>query len=146
MGCDMVVIAHEHQKQDRRRQLQQKLLDGRQAQVLVALHLLIVVQESDHPENRGKQKQIDVGQVSLQKSPPAGGDNRGSNADDEHQSAHSGRTGLGGVPLGAYLPDLLTGLQPPQGGQNHPAAQQGRDGEAQNTGNNGFHNSNLPLS
>ena len=38
------------------------------------------------------------------------------------------------------------GLQPPQGGQNHPAAQQGRDGEAQNAGNNGFHNSNLPLS
>ena len=145
MGGDASLQTHEHQKQDGRRQLEQELLQRRESQILVALHLLKVVQKADNPENGGKEEQVDMGQIACHHVRPAGGENGGRYAGDEHQSPHGGGTRLGGVPLGPHLPDFLARLQPPEGGQKDPPAQQGRDGKTECASKYHLHR-NLPLS
>ena len=146
VGSDVPLQTHQHEKEDGRRQLEQELLDGREAQVLMALYLLIVVQEADDPEDGGKEEQVEVGQISRRHAPPSGNQDGGRDAGDEHKSPHGRGPGLGGVPLGAHIPDLLAGLQPAQGGQDDPPAQNRRYGEAQHTCSNHFHKHILPRS
>ena len=140
-GGEPPLVAHEHEKQDGGGQLQQKLLQRGEPQILVPLDLLVVVQKADHPEDGGEEKDVDVGQIPRQHSRPAGDEHGQGGAGDEHQPPHGGGAGLGFVPLGPHLPDLLAGLQPAQGGQDHLPAQKPRGGEADNTRENHFHGS-----
>ena len=105
----------------------------------MTLYLLIVVQEADHAEHQREQQHIDVAPVPCQHAGPAGGKNGDRNAGNKHQSAHSGRTGLGGVPLGPHLPDGLPRLQTAQGGQNDLSADDACDGKTEETRENHFH-------
>ena len=139
VGGDLSLEAHQHQKQDGGGQLKQELLDGCQAQVLVALHLFIVIQKANDTEDGGKQEQVDMRKLPGHHPLPAHDHNGGGEAGDEHEAPHGGGPGLGGVPPGAHLPDFLTGLQPPQGGQDDPPAQYRRHGEAQHARDNDLH-------
>ena len=104
----VAVVAHEHGKQYGRRQLEQELLGGGQAGVLMLFHLKVVVDIADDAEHQGPAEAA-LGKIL----PPQQKDRRG-DADDEHQPSHGGGPLFGPVPGGPDVLDGLARLHPPQ--------------------------------
>ena len=114
------LIAHQAQKQDRRRQLEHKLLPGGQALVLVLAHLAVVIHKADHAKDQGEQEDVQVDKAPPQHLSPAQQEHRDACAQNEHDAAHGGGARLGLVPGGAVGPDLLAGLELAQLRQDEP--------------------------
>ena len=64
-GIQIAKVAQQHGEQDRRCQLQQELLRGSQALVLLVLHLHIVVKKADAAVDQGKQEHKQSAEFSL---------------------------------------------------------------------------------
>ena len=105
------LIPHQHQEHHRRGQLEDELLLGRQALVLVLADLAVVVHKADEAEDQGEQIHVEVAELPLQHVAPSQDEHGDARPQDEHDAAHGGGARLGLVPGGAVLPDLLTGLQ-----------------------------------
>ena len=71
VGAQHPLVAHKAQEGHRRRQLENELLRGRQAGILMVLHLLIVVDVADDAEHQCKGVDIQVGEAALQHLRPA---------------------------------------------------------------------------
>ena len=105
------LVPHQHQEHHRRRQLKDELLPGRQSLVLVLADLAVVVHKADQAEDQGEEIHVEVPEHPLQHEAPTQDEHGDARTQDEHDAAHGGRAGLGLVPRGSVLPDLLAGLQ-----------------------------------
>ena len=127
VGTQHPLVPHEAQERHGRRQLQHKLLQRRQAGVVVMLHLLIVVNVADEAEHQRKEIDVQVGEVAARHMLPAQSHDGDADTDNEHQAAHGGGALLGHVPGGADLLDGLAGLQPHQRRYQQLAGDDGDD-------------------
>ena len=111
VGAEHTFIAHQAQKDDCRGKLQQELLYRSQARVLMMLYFLVVVNITDHAEDKGKEIDIEMGKITLQHAAPAEDQDCYADTDNEHQAAHGRRALLAHVPGRADLLNTLSGLQ-----------------------------------
>ena len=101
--------------------------------------LLKVVDHADDPKHQGEEEHIQVVIAPRLQLLPARHQNRRADGQDKHDAAHGGGALLGHVPGGAVLPDGLTGLQPPQQG-NQQLARNRRHAEGHNKAEDICHN------
>ena len=109
---------HDVQEQGGHRQLQQKLLNGSQALVLLFLHLCKVIQKSHKAEAKGQDQHIKHAEIIHKGKIAKQHDNGGS---DEHETAHHGGACLIIVPDGAHFPDGLSHFHSPEHGDQQIA-------------------------
>ena len=105
------LIAHEAEEHHRRQQLQYELLTGGQALVLVLAHFAVIVHKADEAEDQREKVHVKMGKDPVDHHAPAHGEHGNAGAQDEHDAAHGGRSGLACVPGGAVLADLLPCLE-----------------------------------
>ena len=76
--------AHQAEKRDRRGKLEQELLNSREAEVLLVLHLFKVIQKADAAEDQREKEDVEVLKIPRHHALPAADHDRGENAEDEH--------------------------------------------------------------
>ena len=121
LGLQKADLPHQQHEHQRRRQLQQKLHLGAQAQILLFADLLPVVQKTDGAKDEGEEQNEDMHIIAVKHALKAQGQAHEGHRQDEHAAAHGGRTAFFLVPVGAFLPDLLPGLLPAEPGNIEPA-------------------------
>ena len=131
VAAEVAALFEHEQENDGHNELQQELLAGGEAEIALELDLDEVVGEADQTIAQGKAQDIQVRIVAVfHHALPAEADRAEEDGGDEHDAAHSRRTGLGIVPLRADLTDGLARVQRAQHGDNETAErkrQQKRD-------------------
>ena len=124
------VVAQQHGERHRRRQLEEKFLQGRQPLVGVMAQLLKVIHKANGSKHQSEEVHEEIDKVPPLDLFPARGHNGHPDPQDKHQSAHGGRSLLGHVPGGSVLPDALP---------RFPLAQQGDQDLSRNKGHSKGH-------
>ena len=137
-------LSQHHQIQSRGHQLQQELLNLREAQIALLPHLDEVIQKTDHTENQCKYIHDQVCIISISHAAQCG-KNTDQRTANKHQAAHHRGSLLAVVPGGPYLTDALTHMQRPQGRNQEPASDC-RNDKGDHTCNNALHIQNPPIS
>ena len=132
----VAVVAQERQIRARRRQLEHQLLQRREAEVALELHLDKIVDEADQAEHEREGQHIEMRPVADQHTAPARGHDAEDRRRDEHDAAHRGRPGLGVMPARADLPDGLPGLEGAERRNEQPAKDKRKHKRAEHDNSN----------
>ena len=131
---DVAELAHEEDEGERGGQLEEELRLGREAEVLLLLELLIVVEEAYGPEYQREEQAEDVPVVPAPDGLEPYRQAHERDGGDKHDAAHRRRPGLGHMPGGAVLAYRLAGLYLPEPGHQrlpHRGGGEEADGEGQ---------------
>ena len=135
-AAQRAVAVHDVQEQGGNRQLQQQLLHGGQALILLLLQLGEVIHKANSTEAQCQQ-QYEVHRIVFHKGDIAQqADHR---CQDEHQSAHHGSAGLLVVPGGTDFTNRLASLQRMEHRQQQIAQTAGQDATYQRRNQNSSH-------